>query len=140
MNRRLLLDIVDGHRRAGATVVIITHQMEEVERLCDRILLLKDGAAAAYGTVPEVQDQFGGRVVRLGFSGVLPESPLYRVTTREQNYAELELGDGVDDQQVLRDLVASGIDVRSFDATRISMEEVFLKLYGATPASEEEAA
>ncbi len=140
VNRRLLLDIVDGHRRAGATVVIITHQMEEVERLCDRILLLKDGAAAAYGTVPEVQDQFGGRVVRLGFSGVLPESPLYRVTTREQNYAELELGDGVDDQQVLRDLVASGIDVRSFDATRISMEEVFLKLYGATPASEEEAA
>ena len=42
VNRRLLLDLVDEQRRAGATVVIITHQMDEVERLCDRILLIDD--------------------------------------------------------------------------------------------------
>ena len=42
VNRRLLMEIIEEHQTKGATVVMITHQMEEVERLCDRILLLKD--------------------------------------------------------------------------------------------------
>lgn len=61
VNRRLLMEIIEEHQSKGATVVMITHQMEEVERLCDRILLLKDGAARAYGTVASVRKQFGGK-------------------------------------------------------------------------------
>jgi ABC-2 type transport system ATP-binding protein len=59
VNRRLLMDIVEEHRQAGATVIFVTHQMEEVERLCDRIILLKDGTARAYGTVADVKREFG---------------------------------------------------------------------------------
>jgi len=61
VNRRLLMEIIEEHQAKGATVVMITHQMDEVERLCDRILLLKDGVAHAYGTVAEVRTQFGGK-------------------------------------------------------------------------------
>lgn len=61
VNRRLLMEIIEEHQTKGATVVMITHQMEEVERLCDRILLLKDGTAHAYGTVANVRKQFGGK-------------------------------------------------------------------------------
>ena len=46
--------------QAGATIIYVTHQMEEVEQLCDRLILLKDGQAAAYGTLAEVKKQFGG--------------------------------------------------------------------------------
>ncbi len=136
VNRRLLLDIVEDQRRGGATVVIITHQMEEVERLCDRVLLLKDGRAEAYGTVPDVQDAYGGRMVRLHHGGVLPPSPLWQVTTTERNYAELELAEGVSAQQALRALVDAGVEVRSFDSTRTSMEQVFLKVYGHASTEE----
>lgn len=58
VNRRLLMNIIEEHQRSGATVVFVTHQMEEVERLCDRIILLKDGNAHAYGTVNEVKKKF----------------------------------------------------------------------------------
>jgi ABC-2 type transport system ATP-binding protein len=58
VNRRLLMDIVEEHQRAGAAVIFVTHQMEEVERLCDRIVLLKDGVARAYGTVSDVKKKF----------------------------------------------------------------------------------
>lgn len=61
VNRRLLMDIVEDHRAAGATVIFITHQMDEVERLCDRVLLLKDGVAHAYGSVAAVRKQFNGK-------------------------------------------------------------------------------
>lgn len=60
VNRRLLMDIIEEHQRSGATVIFVTHQMEEVERLCDRIILLKDGKARAYGTVNDVKKEFGG--------------------------------------------------------------------------------
>lgn len=129
VNRRLLMDVIEAHRAGGATVVIITHQMEEVERLCDRVLLLKDGRAEAYGTVPEVQDAYGGRTIRLGFAGVLPEGP-FRVIRHETNYAEIELDSSADPQAVLRLLLDAGVVVRSFDASRLSMDEVFLRVYG----------
>lgn len=60
VNRRLLMDIIEEHQKAGATIIFVTHQMEEVERLCDRIILLKDGTAHAYGTITEVKKKFGG--------------------------------------------------------------------------------
>lgn len=61
VNRRLLMDIIEEHQAKGATVVFVSHQMDEVERLCDRIILLKDGNAAAYGTVKEVRKKFNGK-------------------------------------------------------------------------------
>lgn len=61
VNRRLLMDIVEEHRKNGATVVFVTHQMEEVEKICDRIILLKDGVSYAYGTVAEVRKRFGNK-------------------------------------------------------------------------------
>ena len=60
VNRRLLMDIIEEHQRAGATIIFVTHQMEEVERLCDRIILLKDGTSYAYGTIAEVKRRFNG--------------------------------------------------------------------------------
>ena len=60
VNRRLLMNIIEEQRKAGTTIIYVTHQMEEVEQLCDRLILLKDGQAAAYGTLTEVKKQFGG--------------------------------------------------------------------------------
>ncbi|WP_104125789.1 ABC transporter ATP-binding protein, partial [Cryobacterium sp. Y57] len=80
VNRRLLMDIIEEKKRAGATVLMVTHQMEEVERLCDRVILLKGGRAEAYGTIPEVQNQYGGTMIRIGYSGEIPESPYYDIS------------------------------------------------------------
>ncbi len=59
VNRRLLMDIIDEQKQKGSTVVLITHDMSEVDRLCDRLLLLKDGNKTAYGTVDQVLKQYG---------------------------------------------------------------------------------
>ncbi|RAN71824.1 ABC transporter ATP-binding protein [Bacillus sp. SRB_336] len=136
VNRRLLMDLIEERKRAGATVMMVTHQMEEVERLCDRIVLLKDGKSEAYGTIDEVQNQFGGRTVRLKCSGTVPESPRYRVVRQENNYAELELDDSADEADVLRELVSSGLLVRSFVAAKRSLDDIFIQVYGEKAAAE----
>src|SRR5665648_188449 len=130
VNRRVLMGIIEDQKRAGATVIMVTHQMEEVERLCDRVLLLKDGVAEAYGTIEDVQDRYGGITVRVHHSGALPASDLYDVAVAEHNYAELALRAGTDEADILRELVRSGVAVRSFTTARSSLEEIFLKVYG----------
>ena len=59
VNRRLLMNIIEERKRAGATIVFVSHHMEEVERLCSRAILLKDGKSEAYGTIDEIKKQFG---------------------------------------------------------------------------------
>lgn len=61
VNRRLLMDIIEDHQQKGATVIFVSHQMEEVERLCDRIILLKNGQPAAYGTVKDVRKKYNNK-------------------------------------------------------------------------------
>jgi len=137
VNRRLLMDIIEEHKRGGATVIMVTHQMEEVERLCDRVVLLKDGTSRAYGTVADVQDQFGGTVYRLSYAGdqVLPSSTLYDVVRQGGGRAELVPRPGGNEAAVLRELVAAGLPVSGFTTSRVSLAEIFIQVYGEQHAA-----
>ncbi len=61
MNRRLLMEIIEELHQKGTAVIMITHYMDEVEKLCDRAILLKDGVAHAYGTISEIKKQHNGK-------------------------------------------------------------------------------
>ncbi|SER77957.1 ABC-2 type transport system ATP-binding protein [Propionibacterium cyclohexanicum] len=130
VNRRLLMDIIEEQRRAGATVIMVTHQMDEVERLCDRVLLLKDGVARAYGSVPEVQAQFGAASIVVRFHGELPASDGYRIASVDNGRAELLLNPGTRPEDVLSYLAASGLSISEFTPRRRSMESIFVEVYG----------
>lgn len=130
VNRRLLMEIIDDQKKEGATVLMVTHQMEEVERLCDRVILLKDGTAEAYGTIPEVQNKYGGTMIRMTYSGAIPGSPHYEITTLERNYAELTVTDQADEAVILKDLVDDGVLVRNFTTSKLSLDDIFVQVYG----------
>lgn len=73
VNRKLLLDIVDELQQKGVAVIYITHLMEEVERLADRLLVLKDGKARAYGTVAKVKKEFNSTSIEDIFVSIYNE-------------------------------------------------------------------
>ncbi|HMI09632.1 MAG TPA: ATP-binding cassette domain-containing protein [Candidatus Saccharimonadales bacterium] len=133
VNRRLLMDIIDEQNKKGAGVMMVTHQMEEVERLCSRALLLKDGKAEAYGTIDEIKDNFGGQRIMLRFKGAVPEKPsLYTITKSETSYAELTPKEDVGHDRILRELMsASNLDISTFDVRKPSLDEIFVSVYGA---------
>lgn len=132
VNRRLLMDIIDEQNKKGASVMMVTHQMEEVERLCERAVLLKDGKARTYGTIDQIKDDFGGQRIILKFSGHVPVRPrLYTVTKKETAYAELTPASDVDPQRILRELVtAKDLTIHTFDLQRPSLDEIFVSIYG----------
>lgn len=73
MNRKLLLTIVDELQQKGVAVIYITHLMEEVERLADRLLILKDGERQAYGTVADVKKKFKSKSIEDIFVSIYDE-------------------------------------------------------------------
>lgn len=73
VNRKLLLDIVNELQQKGTAVIYITHLMEEVERLADRLLILKDGKARAYGTVKAVKKEFKSQSIEDIFVSIYNE-------------------------------------------------------------------
>jgi len=130
VNRRLLMSIIEERKRAGTTIVMITHQMDDVERLCDRIILLKDGVRHAYGTVEEVQEQYGGTTVKIEADQPLPASASYTILTDEHGHSEIALTAGSSASAVLNELVNQGITVSSFTPGRRSLESIFIEVYG----------
>jgi len=140
VNRRLLMNIIEERKRAGATIIIITHQMDDVEKLCDRIILLKDGVSRAYGTVEEVQEQFGGTTVKIEADRALAPSPAYTILSDEHGHSEISLTPGTAASAVLNELVNSGITVSSFTPGRRSLESIFVDIYGDEGREERELA
>lgn len=133
VNRRLLMDIIEEQRIAGTTVLMVTHQMEEVERLCDRVLLLKNGKARAYGTVSEVQDEFGSSSIDIGLSGEIPISDSYRVLRSNPDVAQISANVGHSPESILKELVERGVQVKSFMEKKTSLDEIFIQIYGDEP-------
>jgi ABC-2 type transport system ATP-binding protein len=129
VNRRLLMDIIEEHQNRGATVIFVTHQMEEVERLCHRILLLKDGQARLYGTISEVKDSFGGQVLEITSDTPVPSQPkLYTIKRREGSTTFAEpLANMLTIQKSLLD---AGISYTRFELKRPSLDDIFIDTYG----------
>ncbi|MEI6648572.1 MAG: ATP-binding cassette domain-containing protein [Actinomycetes bacterium] len=136
VNRRLLMEIIEEQRITGTTVLMVTHQMEEVERLCDRVLLLKDGKARAYGTVSQVQDQFGATYIEIGLSGEIPKSNSYRVLRTNSEVTQISANSGVSPATILQELVQAGVPVNSFNEKKTSLDEIFIQIYGDEPTGQ----
>ncbi len=130
VNRRLLMNLVDAQKKLGSTVLMVTHQMEEVERLCDRIILLRDGVSRAYGTVEEVQDEFGSVLIHLEHQGRIPHSDKYMIIEDGESDSKLEVVGGANSADILRDLIESGMSISKFTPMRKSLDDIFVEIYG----------
>jgi ABC-2 type transport system ATP-binding protein len=61
---------------------------------------------------------------------VIPRSPHYDAVLEETNYAELSITDATDEAAILKNLVDAGVRVRSFTTTKVSLEDIFIRVYG----------
>lgn len=130
VNRRLLMNIIEEHQQKGATVIFVTHQMEEVERLCDRILLLKDGKRRLYGTVDEVKDEYGSQMVEIVSNMPVPTNQkLYDIRRKEGKVTQLE--PKADMLAIQRSLLSAGVAYDKFELKRPSLDDIFVDIYGS---------
>jgi ABC-2 type transport system ATP-binding protein len=123
---RLLADL----RRAGSTVVFSTHQMNQAERLCDRIVLINRGRRVIEGSLAEVRARFATGIVVLDGQGELERLADVDGVAAAQitaSHARLELRDGADPQAVLAHALRIA-RIQRFELQRPDLQEIFVKL------------
>jgi ABC-2 type transport system ATP-binding protein len=123
--REVMLDLV----RRGATIVLSSHQMDTVERLCDRVVLINRGEKVLDGAVREVKARHGKNTVVLAYEGdgsFLASLPgVVRVSEFGQ-HVEIRMADGADPQPLLRE-AAARLRVRRFEIVEPSLHDIFVE-------------
>jgi len=130
INSELLKGMVADLRSQGKAMILSTHQMNEVEELCDRILMINHGRSVLYGKLSEIQSKYRSNSVLLEFEGKLDELPGVTEKRPHKGYVELVLDGKTTPQQVLERLVSTGTVINRFEVATPPLHEIFLKVVG----------
>ncbi len=132
VNTEILKTIVVGLRDRGKTVVLSTHQMNQVEELCDRVLMIDKGRSVLYGTLRDIKAKFRGNSLLVECEGDLPPLSGISGSHLHGTITELVLEGGTSPKRVLEELVASGVAVTRFEVASPSLNEIFVRLAGTS--------
>jgi ABC-2 type transport system ATP-binding protein len=126
INTDLLKSILLKEQERGKTIILSTHNMNQVEEMCNRILLINQGRAVLYGPLDEIKDRYAEHAVLLECD-VLPQglAGVQRVEQRNHAY-ELILDPEASPQAILRQLVFRDISIDRFEVASPPLEEVFI--------------
>ncbi|MGH7590697.1 MAG: ABC transporter ATP-binding protein [Gemmatimonadales bacterium] len=150
VNSQILEETVVQVSRGGRTVLFSTHNMEQAEKMCDRVAIIARGQKVVDGSVAAVKAEYGDRYVALAFTHdrpaadrILADRALVASVKDDGASAEVELAAGASGESLLQALVQSGVGLSRFEVISPSLRTIFIAKVGAeaatAPASEEPA-
>jgi ABC-2 type transport system ATP-binding protein len=129
VNTRLVKNILEEQREQGKTIIMSTHQMYQVEALCNRIVLINEGRTVLYGLVDEIKRNFAGNAVSVRGHGDFAHVPGVLETRRQDGAWQLSLAIGTDPQAVLRVLAArDNVKIESFVLAEPTLDDIFINV------------
>ncbi|HEU4903999.1 MAG TPA: ABC transporter ATP-binding protein [Flavisolibacter sp.] len=137
VNSNVIKDEIFNLAKNGATIIFSTHRMEQVEEICDHIVLANKGKKILDATVKEAKQQFKAGLFRIGFDGepVAADHPSYSIIKREENAVVVKIAEGHNSNNVLGTLLQQGGTISSFHEILPSLNDIFIELVEGTPAT-----
>jgi ABC-2 type transport system ATP-binding protein len=132
--RKQAVDLLQGYRGNGKAVLITSHDLFDVERICTRIVLLRKGKVAVQGTMDELRNQLGvGHDLRIALSQPLPaalgEELAVRFGARPLDERELLVpAENVEPGVLVRELVEQGLNVDRVEERRVTLEDLYTSI------------
>jgi ABC-2 type transport system ATP-binding protein len=141
INANLLKEaFLEMHRR-GKTIIFSTHQMDQVEELCQDIVIIDRGRSVIQGSVQEIKRQQGRSVARLKLDND-PEARWLdalagiKVTGRRQDYIEMHLQRDLNPDLIVEAALQHGGIISRFEVVEPSLTDIFIALVGAAALSD----
>ena len=128
VNVQLFEEILHERRAAGATVLLSTHQMNKVEQVCDRALMINRGHMVLYGKVGELRRRYADHAVMVRGEGSMDGLPGVHAMKAVDGQVELALEQGATPDGVLRALLERGVRIESFALASLPLEDIFVKV------------
>lgn len=129
LNTQAVKEILIEERDRGVSIIMSTHQMNQVEELCDRLVLIDRGNVLLYGALNEIRKQFTADAVLVRTDDHLPEF-IQGVDSREKlnGGTRLKVTPGAAPQDILKSLVAQNINLAQFEIAVPTLDEIFIRV------------
>jgi len=129
VNVGLLKEIMHELQQKGTTIVLSTHLMEQVEKLCDAICLIHQGKMVLEGPLSDVKRHYGRNSVAVAYDGTsqfLHDESLVERFDDYGNYVEVHLREGVDSQDLLHSITREA-RISRFEIVEPSLNDIFIQ-------------
>ncbi|MFZ0581988.1 MAG: ATP-binding cassette domain-containing protein [Candidatus Acidiferrales bacterium] len=128
VNAATIQEIMLSMRDQGSTIVLSTHRMEQVERLCDSICLINKGRNVLDGELRAIKRSYGKNTLHVEFTGSdsFLSHPAIGEVTRLVTGVEAKLKPGADPQEILKAAVLAGTRINRFELLEPSLSEIFI--------------
>lgn len=129
VNTRLVKEIIEEQRLAGKTIIMSTHQMYQVEALCNRIVLINHGRSVLYGEVSQIKRDFAGNAVCVQGQGEFDQIPGVLQARRQNGFYQMTLETGVNPQDIFRRLaLLENARIERFEIAEPSLDDIFVSV------------
>jgi ABC-2 type transport system ATP-binding protein len=129
VNTQMIKDLLVEEKKRGVTIVMSTHQLHQVEELCDRLVLINHGEVVLYGALSEIRKKFTADAVLVRATTGLPDViPGVLQQEPHNGSMRLKLMPGTTPQEVLRNLVEGGIYLEQFEIAVPTLDEIFIRV------------
>lgn len=136
VNASLIKDEIYQLRKQGATIIFSTHRMEQVEEICDQIILVNQGKKILDGSVSQVKQDFKENLFRLELASDDPFSQTHAsfdIVQQEGHSLIIRIQPGFSSNDVLQFFITAGQLIVSFNEILPSLNDIFIKLVEGTP-------
>jgi ABC-2 type transport system ATP-binding protein len=137
VNANLIKDEIYALAKKGATIIFSTHRMEQVEEICDHIILVNLGKKILDGSVSGIKQQFKQNIFSIETeAGVaLPTNPAFTIVSNESNKTFVKINEGFSANDILKQLINQNIQVVGFNEVLPSLNDIFINLVEGTHAN-----
>jgi ABC-2 type transport system ATP-binding protein len=137
VNANLIKDEIFRLAKEGATIIFSTHRMEQVEEICDHIILVNKGEKILDGTVEKIKQDFKEHIFEVSFDQpVLAEHTaihLFELIKTKGNKVIIKKNLDFSNNDIIQYFIHKGLNIQSFNEMLPSLNDIFIRLVQGTP-------
>ncbi|MFT3946403.1 MAG: ATP-binding cassette domain-containing protein [Agriterribacter sp.] len=136
VNANLIKDEIFRLAKNGSTIIFSTHRMEQVEEICDHIVLINRGNKILDGSVKKVKQDFKENLFMVGFEkepDTIAPNAVFEISGTKGDNIILKINEGYKPHDVLQYLLGKGLEIISFHEILPSLNDIFIRLVEGTP-------
>jgi len=137
LNANLIKEEIYNLAKKGATIIFSTHRMEQVEEICDHIVLMNLGKKILDGSVTDIKQQFkeNSFVIQTDQSVGIKENRIFNTMSHIENKIIVKINPGYQSNDVLKYLLQENINIVSYNELLPSLNDIFIHLVENTHAT-----
>lgn len=129
INRQLFIDMILEQKAKWTTILFSSHQMEDVEKMVDSLIILKNWEIWAYWKLKDVKAKYWQNTVKVVFEWKIPENKnFYEINTKTNNFAELKVKHWISSQEILKYFLENNLIINKFEYSEPSLNDIFISI------------